>query len=49
MYVDSTTLYFNSAAMNDDINSFLDKIDVWLKFNKLTVNVSTTKFMVGLP
>ena len=53
MYADDTTLYFNlkdfnSVTMNDDINSCLDKINVWLKLklNKLTVNVSKTKFMV---
>ena len=51
MYADDTTLYFNledfnSVTMNDDINSCLDKINVWLKLNKLTVNVSKTKFMI---
>ena len=51
MCADDTTLYlnledFNSVTMNDDINSCLDKINVWLKLNKLTVNVSKTKFMV---
>ena len=51
MYADDTTLYFNledfnSVTMNDDIESCLDKINVWLKLNKLTVNVSKTKFMV---
>ena len=51
IYADDTTLYFNqenfnSVTMNDDINSCLDKINVWLKLNKLTVNVSKTKFMV---
>ena len=51
MYADDTTLYFNledfnSVTMNDDINSCLDKINVWLKLNKLTVNLSKTKFMV---
>ena len=51
MYADNTTLYFNledfdSVTMNDDINSCLDKINVWLKLNKLTVNVSKTKFMI---
>ena len=35
---------FNSETMNDDINSCLDEINVWL--NKLTVNVSKTIFMV---
>ena len=52
MYADDSTLYFNledfnSVTMNDDINSCLDKINVWLKLNKLTVNVSKTKFMVS--
>ena len=37
---------FNSVTMNDDINSCLDKINVRLKLNKLTVNVSKTKFMI---
>ena len=51
MYADDTTLYFNledfnSETMNDDINSCLDEINVWLKLNKLTVNASKTKFMV---
>ena len=51
MYADDTTLYFNledfnSVTMNDDINSCLDKINVWLKLNKLTVNVSKTKFII---
>ena len=50
MYADDTTLYFNpedfnSVTINDGINSGLDKINVWLKLNKLTVNVSKTKFM----
>ena len=54
MYADDTIFYFNpedfnSETMNDDINlclESLDKINVWLKLNKLTVNVSKTKFMV---
>ena len=53
MYADDTTLYINledlnSETMNDDINSCLDEINVWLKMNKLTVNVSKTKFMVSM-
>ena len=36
MYADDTTLYFNqedfnSVTTNDDINSCLDKINIWLK------------------
>ena len=51
MYADDTTLYFNledfnSETRNDDINSCLNKINVWLKLNKLTVNVSKIKCMV---
>ena len=51
MYVDDTTLYFNledteSVNMNDNINIRLEKINVWLKLNKLSVNVSKTKFMI---
>ena len=50
MYADDTTLYFNldhvdSVNMSDNINIYLEKINVWLKLNKLTVNVSKTKFM----
>ena len=50
MYADDTTLYFNLedfifVTMKGDINSCLDKINVWLKLNKLIVNVSKTKFM----
>ena len=32
--------------MNENINIHLEKINVWLKLNKLTVNVSKTKFMI---
>ena len=51
MYADDTTLYFNledidSVNMNESINIHLEKINVWLKLNKLTVNVSKTKFMI---
>ena len=51
MYADDTTLYFNlddvdSVKMSDNINIHLEKINVWLKLNKLTVNVSKTKCMV---
>ena len=51
MYADDTTLYFNledndSVDMNDNINTHLEKINVWLKLNKMTVNVSTTKYMI---
>ena len=50
MYVDDPTLYFNlkdidSVNMNDNINIHSEKINAWLKLNKLTVNVSRAKFM----
>ena len=48
MYADDTTLYFNledidSVNLNENINTHLEKINVWLKLNKLTINVSKTK------
>ena len=51
MYADDTTLYFNlddvdSVNMSDNINIHLEKNNVWLKLNKLTINVSKTKFMI---
>ena len=51
MYADDTILYFNledvdSVNMSDNINIHLEKINVWVKLNKLTVNVSKTKFMI---
>ena len=51
MYADDTALYFNledidSVDMNDNINTHLEKINVCLKLNKLTVNVSISKFMI---
>ena len=47
LYADDTTLYFNledidSVNMNDNINTHLEQINVWLKLNNLTVNVSKT-------
>ena len=51
MYANDTTLHFNledidSVDMNDNINTHLEKINVWLKLNKLTVNFNKTKFMI---
>ena len=44
MYADDTTIYFNLEdfpANNREIaiNKELDKVNVWLKLNKLTLNV----------
>ena len=50
MYADDTTIYFNFEdfpANNREIaiNKELDKVNVWLKINKLTLNVEKTKCM----
>ena len=42
MYADDTTIYFNledfdPATIERDINSELEKINVWLKLNKLRI------------
>ena len=47
MYADDTTIYFNledfdPATIEKDINSELEKINVWLKLNKLSLNVKKT-------
>ena len=51
MYAGDTTLYFNledidSVNLNESINMHLEYINVWLKLNKLTVNISKTKCMI---
>ena len=53
MYADDTTIYFNLEdfpANNREIaiNKELDKVNVWLKLNKLTLNVEKTKCMFFL-
>ena len=50
MYADNTTIYFN---LNDfplinreiEINSELEKVNTWLKLNKLAINVDKSKCM----
>ena len=44
MYADDTTIYFNTEDFPTDnlakhITTELDKVDVWLKLNKLSLNV----------
>ena len=44
MYADDTTVYFNTEDFPKDnlakhITTELDKVDVWLKHNKLSLNV----------
>ena len=51
MYADDTTIYFNlddfdTATIERDINSELEKINVWLKLNKLSLNVKKTKSVI---
>ena len=48
MYADDTTIYFNTEDFPKDnlakhITTELDKVDVWLKHNKLSLNVEKTK------
>ena len=51
MYADDTTIYFNLEDfdlyhLKRDINNELEKITLWLKRNKLSLNVQETKFMI---
>ena len=48
MYVDDTTLFCNMNNNVDEhvINNELCKISEWLGANKLSLNISKTKFMV---
>ena len=50
VYADDTTLYsfvenFESNDVEREINCELDKINLWLKANKLSLNVTKTKYM----
>ena len=47
MYADDTTIYFNledfdSHNMEADINAELEKVNTWLKLNKLSLNAQKT-------
>ena len=51
MYADETTIYFNFEDFpvidrETVINTELNKIDSWLKLNKLTMNVDNSKTML---
>ena len=51
MYADDTTIYFNLEDFDPynlerDINNELEKITIWLKMNKLSLNVQKTKLMI---
>ena len=48
MYADDTTIYFNLEDIDQqnievEINTELEKINTWLKLNKLSVNVQKNK------
>ena len=50
MYADDTTIYFNSddfplVNREIEINCELEKVNTWLKLNKLAINVDKTKCM----
>ena len=51
MYADDTTIYINLEDfdlynLERDINKELEKITVWLKMNKLSLNVQKPKLMI---
>ena len=51
MYADDTTIYFNLEYCplhnrHIEINTELDKVNTWLKVNKLSLNVEKTKRMI---
>ena len=51
MYADDTTIYFNLKEFDHlnkegDINGELEKVNTWLKLNKLSLNAQKTKLMV---
>ena len=51
MYADDTTIYFNledfdSNNFEMEINAELQKVSLWLKKNKLSLNLDKTKLMI---
>ena len=51
LYADDTTIYFNLEEFGylnkeRDINSDLEKVNTWLKLNKLSLKAQKTKLMV---
>ncbi|RUA05525.1 MAG: hypothetical protein DSY43_04445 [Gammaproteobacteria bacterium] len=49
MYADDTSISFVASNLNDlqqTINKELENVDIWLRSNKLSLNVAKTEFMV---
>jgi len=51
MYADDTTIYFNMedfprVNLGDNISNELNKVDIWLRQNKLSLNADKTKCMI---
>ena len=51
MYADGTTIYFNledgdPTCIDADITNELEKVNIWLKLNKMSLNTQKTKLMV---
>ena len=51
MYADDTTIYFNledfdPTCIEANITNELEKVNIWLKLNKLSLNTQKTKLMV---
>ena len=51
MYADDTTIYFNledfdPECVETEINNELEKVNLWLKLNKLSLNIKKTKLMI---
>ena len=54
MYADDTTIYFNiedfpSVALENSVNLELEKVNVWLRHNKLSLNTDKTKCIFHKP
>ena len=51
MYADDTTIYFNlkdfdQRRIESEINNKLERVNIWLKLNKLSLNIKKTKLMI---
>ena len=51
MYADDTTIYFNleyfgQICVETETNNELDMVNLWLKLNKLSLNIKKTKLMI---